>query len=121
MPSSLIHQHDRVRAGRDGERYFGQVQRHGLGVAEGQDETGTLAVLRADRAKDVGRLRPLILGCRRPGSALRPAPRDLVLLAYPCLVLEPDFYGRAFREGSPDLCQLGSEAPFLKASMACSF
>jgi len=121
MPSGLIHQHDSVRARRDGERYFGQMQRHGLGVAEGQDETGTLAVLRADRAKDVGRLRPLVLGCRWPGPALRPAPRDLVLLAHAGLVLEPDFYGRALRKSCSDLCQLGSEAPFLKASMACSF
>lgn len=30
-------------------------------------------------------------------------------------------YGRTLREDGFDLCQLGSEAPFLKASMACSF
>lgn len=61
------------------------------------------------------------LALRRAGSAPRPAPGDLVLLAYAGLVLEPDLYGYAFREGCPDLCQLGSEAPFLKASIACSF
>ncbi len=121
MPPGLIHQHDRMSARVDGERDLGKMQGHRLGVAEGQNETGTLAVLRADRAKDVGRLRPLVLGRRRPGSAPRPAPGDLVLLAYAGLILEPYLYGRAFREGCPDLRQLGSKAPFLKASMACSF
>lgn len=120
MPSGLIHQHDRVRARRNGERYFGQVQRHGFSVAEGQDETDTFIVLRADRAKDVCRLRPLVLGRRRPGSASRPAPCDLVLLAHAGLVLEPDCYGRALREGGSDFCQFGGVVPFLKASIACS-
>jgi hypothetical protein len=50
----LIRQHGQVGSRRDGERYFYKMQRHGLGVAEGQDETGALAVLRADRGKDVG-------------------------------------------------------------------
>jgi len=102
----------------DDERYFGEVQRHGLGVAEGQDETSTLALFRADRAKDVCRFGPLVFGCWGPCPALCPAPRDLVFLADAGLVLKPDLYGRALREGSPDFCQLGSEAPFLKASMA---
>jgi hypothetical protein len=31
----LIHQYDRVSAWGDGERYLGQVQRHGFGIAEG--------------------------------------------------------------------------------------
>ena len=121
MPSGLIHQHDGMGSRCDGERYFGEVQSHGFGIAEGQNEPGPLAKVRAYRAKDVGRLRPLVLGRRRPGSSPRPAPRDLVFLAHPGLVLEPDLYGRAFWEGGPDLCQLGSETPFLKATMACSF
>ena len=121
MSASLIHQHDGVSAGCDHERDLGQMQRHGFGIAERQYQPGIFAVLRADRAKDVGGFRPLILRGRRPGSALGPASRDLVFLADPRLILEPDLYGRALREGCPDLCQLGCEAPFLKASSACSF
>jgi hypothetical protein len=35
VPARLIHQHDRVGTGGDSEGYFDQMQRHGLGVAEG--------------------------------------------------------------------------------------
>ena len=121
VPSGLIHQHESVSARRDGERYVSKVQSHGFGVAEGQDEPCALAVFRADRAEDVGRFRPLVFRCRRPGSASRPAPRDLVLLTNAGFVLEPYLYGRALRERCSDFCQLGSEAPLLNASMACSF
>ena len=121
VPSGLIHQHESVSARRDGERYFSKVQSHGFGVAEGQDEPCALTVFRADRAEDVGRFRPLVFRCRRPGSASRPAPRDLVLLADAGFVLEPDLYWRALRKGGSDLCQLGGKAPFLNASIACSF
>ena len=38
------------------------------------------AVFRADRAEYVGRFPALVFRRRRPGSASRPAPRDLVLL-----------------------------------------
>ena len=62
VPSSLIHQHDRMGARRDDERYFGKVQRHGFGVAKWQNEPGALAMFRANRAEDVGRFRPLVLG-----------------------------------------------------------
>ena len=121
VPSGLIHQDDCMSARRDGKRYLGKVQRHGFGVAEGQDQSGALAAFRADCAEDIGRFCPLILWRRRPGTASCPAPRDLVLLADAGLVLEPDLYGSALREGCPDLCQLCCEAPFLKASTACSF
>lgn len=36
----LIHQQHAVSARFDGERYLGRVQRHGLGVAEGQHASG---------------------------------------------------------------------------------
>ena len=121
VPTSLIHQHDRVSAGGDGERYLGQMQRHGFGIAEGQDQPRALAVFRAYRAEDVGRFRSLILWRRWPRPPSGPAARDLVLLANARFVLEPDLYGRALREGCSDLCQLGGKAPFLKASMASSF
>lgn len=121
VPTSLIHQDDRVSAGRDGERYLGQMQGHGFGIAEGQDQPCALAVIRADRAEDVGRFRPLVLWCRWTRPASGPTPRDLVLLTDARFVLEPYLYGRALREGCSDLCQLGGKAPFLKASMASSF
>ena len=90
VPTSLIHQHDGVRAGSDGERYLGQMQRHGFGIAEGQDEPCALAVFRAYRAEEVGRFRSLILWCRWPRPTSGPATRDLALLANARFVLEPD-------------------------------
>jgi hypothetical protein len=121
VPASLIHQHHGVSAGGDGEGYLGKMQRHGLGIAERQNQTGTLAKLGADRAEDIGRFRPLVLRRRRPRAAPGPAPCDLVLLADARFILEPYLYGRALREGGSDRCQLGGKAPFLKASRACSF
>ena len=121
VPARLIHQHDRVGIRRDGERYLGKVQCHGFGIAEGQDEPCALALFGADRAEDVGRFRPLVFRCRGARPASGPAPRDLVLLTNAGFVLEPYLYGRALRDACPDLCQLGGEAPFLNASMACSF
>lgn len=121
VPASLIYQHDRMSTGRDGERYLDKVQRHGFGIAEGQDQPSALAEFRADRPEDVDRFRPLILGCRWPRAALGPAACDFILLADPSLVLEPYFYGRTAREGRFDLCQLVCEPPFLKASITNSF
>ena len=54
MPTGLIHQHDRMSPGGDHERYLGQVQRHGFGIAKGQHQPCALALFRADRAKDIG-------------------------------------------------------------------
>jgi hypothetical protein len=83
----------------DYECYLGEMQRHGFGIAERQHQPRALALLRADRTKDIGRFRPLILRRRWPGSASRPAPRDLVLLSNARLVLEPDLYGCSARGG----------------------
>ena len=121
VPARLIHQHDGVCTGGDGECYLDEMQRHGFGIAERQHQPRAFALLRADRAEDIGRFRPLILRRRWSGSASRPAPRDLVFLTNARFVLEPDLYGRAAWEGCFDLCQLGGKAPFLKASMAYSF
>ena len=121
VPPGLIHQHSTVGTWLDSERYLRQVQRHGLGVAEREDQARPLAEFGADGTEDVGRFRPLVLGCRRPGATPGPAPGDLVFLADPGLVLEPDLYRSATREGGLDLCQLGCKAPFLKSSIAYSF
>ena len=71
---------------------FGEVQVHRLGIAARQDERCALPVARADGAEDIGRGGTLIVGRRRPCPTPRPTPRDLVLLADPGLVGEPEFY-----------------------------
>ncbi len=105
-------------ARRDLGRDLGQVQAHRLGVAAGQDERRTLAVVRADGPEDIGRCGALIVRGAGPCPASGPAPRDLVLLADPGLVGEPEFYvveGDALL--ARDLRQAGWEG-FLKASIA---
>lgn len=62
VPAGLIHQQHAVRTRFDGARYLGQMQRHGFGIAERQDQPGTLAMRRADGTEDVGRLGALVLG-----------------------------------------------------------
>jgi hypothetical protein len=62
MPSGLVEQQHGMCAGRDSSGDLGQVKRHALGVAAGEDEPGRLALSRADRAVDVRRFRPLIFG-----------------------------------------------------------
>ena len=100
--------------------YLGQVQTHRLGVAVGHDQCSTLAVLRADGAEDVGRGVSLVPRRRRPGAAPRPAPGDLVLLAYSGLVGEPDLQRIEADTLVPrDACQRGAEL-FLKVVMAPS-
>jgi hypothetical protein len=91
MPPGLIDDENRVSAGRDGLRDLGQVQVHRLDVAGRQDEGCAFALLRADRAEDVGRGGALVARRARARAALGPAAGDLVLLADPRLVLEPDF------------------------------
>jgi len=71
------------------------MQRHGGGVAKGQDKTGGLSQSGADGAEQIDRLGSLILGSRWPGSTSSPTPGDLVLLADAGLVLPPNFYGLA--------------------------
>lgn len=118
VPAGLIHEQDGMGPGRNGLGDFSEMQVHGIGVAERQDEPCTLAVRGADRAEDIGRGGPLVMRRRRTRSTAGPTARDLVLLPYPCLVLEPYLYGGPFREARADLFQLGGKAPFLKASSA---
>src|ERR1035437_3543100 len=79
-------------AGRDSLGNLREVQVHCLCVAGRQDQGRGLALLRADRAEDVGGSGTLITGSARAGAALCPPAGDLVLLADTSLVLEPDFY-----------------------------
>jgi len=120
VPSGLVENEHGMCSGIDGVADFSKVFLHRLGVAIGKDETSTLALLRTDRAEDVGPHRALIVRSRRPGSSPRPSARDLVLLAYSGFVRPPDFDIRAGRAFLPDLCQSGGEV-FLKTSPSNSF
>jgi hypothetical protein len=68
------------------------VQVHRLDVAPRQNEPGCLAILGTDGAEDIGRRRALIVRRGRAGALFGPATGDLVLLADPGLVAEPDLY-----------------------------
>jgi hypothetical protein len=93
---------------------------HGLGIAAEQDEAGANAASGTDGTEDIGRLGALIAGRPGPGSPLRPAPRDLVLLADPGFILPPKLYLGAGRKLCSDRCQFGGET-FLKSSRTGSF
>jgi hypothetical protein len=94
MPTGLIKQENGVFAGRDSFGDFLKVQVHRLRVAQGQNEARALAVVRTDRAKDVGRGGALIVRSRWSRPPFGPAARDLVFLADASLVAEPDFQRR---------------------------
>ena len=116
MPSGLIEEEYGMSAWRDSGRNLREVQAHCGGVAAGQDEGGALALPWTDGAKDIGRAGALILCRYRPRAPFGPASRDLVLLADPGLVGEPDLYiGRvdplAARNG-----RQGAGEAFLKSS-----
>ena len=120
VPARLIHQQDGVGIGGDGLGDFGKMQVHRRDVANGQDQASTLAFGRTDGAEDVGRLGPLIVRGDGTCAALGPTPGDLVFLADPGLVLEPDLYARAGRLAVRDRRQAGGEL-FLKAAAASGF
>ena len=99
---------------------FREVQVHRFGIAEGQDQSRALALFRADGTEDIGRCGALIPRSARASAALRPPAGDLVLLADPSLVLEPNFYlADVDRFFARDFIQARWEL-FLKSSMAPS-
>lgn len=99
---------------------FLEMLGHGEAVAERHDKAGALALFGADRTEDIGPLGALIFRCRRSAAAFRPSPGRLVFLAYPGLVLPPDFELGSSWKATFDLCQIGGEV-FLNASRANSF
>jgi transposase len=111
MPSGLIDEDRGMCAWRDLRGDFGQVKVHRLGVATRHDERGAFAFLRTDRAENVGRGGPLVVGGAWARAALGPTAGDLVLLPDPRLVGEPEFY-RAGIDAllAPDLFQARGEA-----------
>src|SRR4030095_2782727 len=90
MPARLVHQDKGMRARRHRLRDLGQVQGHARGGAAGEDETHAFPLSRTNRAEAVSRLGSLIFRRCGAGAAFGPAPRDLVLLAHPGLIREPD-------------------------------
>ena len=97
---------------------FVQMQLHRLDVAPGQDQADGLALLRANRAKDIGRGRAQVARRRGRVPRLGPTPCDLVLLSDARLVGEPDFYAvDADALLARDFLQARREA-FLKSSIA---
>ena len=120
VPSGLVEQQHRMAARFHHGGDLSQVQAHRRAVAERQDERRAFTLPGTDRAEDVGRCRALVLRRRGAAAAWRPAAGDLVLLANPGLIREPDFYGlggEVLRLG--DGCQRGGPV-FLNASMAPS-
>jgi hypothetical protein len=120
MPSGLINEDGGVCVRRDLRGDLGEMQIHRLGVATRHDERRAFALLRTDRAENVGRGGSLI--ARGAGARAAPGPtsRDLVLLADARLVGEPDFYrARIDALLAPDLFQARAKA-FLKSSIALS-
>ena len=118
MPSGFVEHEDGMTSWLDVLYDFVQMQLHRLDVALGQDQADGLALLRADRAKDIGRGRAQVARGRRARSPPCPTPCDLVLLSDAGLVGEPDFYGvEADALFARDFLQARREA-FLKSSIA---
>ena len=92
MPSGLIDEEDGVGSWCDRLGYFGQMQVHRFGVAEGQDQSRALSLLRADGSEDVGRGGALIPRSARASAALGPPAGDLVLLTNARFIREPNLY-----------------------------
>jgi hypothetical protein len=117
VPSGLIEQDDGVCAGRDVEGDLFEMHAHGLAVALGHDNAGSLAFSRADRPEDPCRGTTLILRRTGAGATPCPAPGELGLLADTGFVLPPQLYTRSFRKPAGDLRQTGAEG-FLKAAIS---
>ena len=95
-----------------------EMQVHRLGIAGGQDQSCTLALFRADGAKDVGGSGALVTGRTWASAALRPPAGDLVLLADTSLIGEPDFYCVAVERLLARDCVQARGEVFLKSSIA---
>lgn len=119
VPPGLIDEDYGVSAGVDFTADDGEVGVHCMCIAVRHDKSGTLALCRTDRAKNIGPLSSLIVRRTGPGSAFGPPSRDLVLLTDPRLVLPPNFNFYACGQACPDLFQRGGKV-FLNATIASS-
>ena len=115
VPSGAIAEQDRVGPLGDMAAHLVEMELHGFGVGEGQDQRRAGAARRADRAEQVGAFVTLVGRLARPGSAPRPLPHQAVLLADARFVLEPDL-DRLLRHLGEVGSQNGREV-FLNASI----
>jgi hypothetical protein len=106
--------------GRDGGADLRPMRVHGVRVAPRQNEADGLASGRTDRAEDVDRQGALIVWRTGPGPAPGPAACDLVLLADPGIVLEPELDLQPRLEAGVDRCDFFREV-FFNASAANAF
>jgi hypothetical protein len=118
MPAGLVHQHDGVRAGRDGLGEFGEKEVHRFGVEVGHHQRHAGVARRAHGTDDPGRAVPEVAPPARGKAALPPDVAGAAGLSDPRLVLAPDLQARGFGMGRYDLAQARGESPFLKASCA---
>ena len=91
VPTGLIENQHGVGAGLDSLRDFPKMRLHGMGIAVRHDQSGALALRRANGAEYVDPLGTLVVRRSGPRPAPCPAAGDLVLLTDAGLVLEPDF------------------------------
>src|SRR5450631_99168 len=118
MPSGLIDEEDGVGSWCDRLGDFGQMQVPGFGVAGGQDQGGSLSLLRADGSEDVGRCGSLISRSAWASAAFGPPAGDLVLLTNARFIREPNLYFSDIdRFFARDFIQARWEL-FLKSSIA---
>jgi len=117
MPAGLVEDQDRVSATHDPGSDLIEMKLHGLGVAERENEGGAGSVFGAYRTEQIGRLSALIMRGSGARARSRPTISELVLLANPHLVLEPDLYWGAGRELGTDFRHAYGKV-FLNASMA---
>ena len=92
MPAGLVEDQDGVGTGGDPCGDLVEMKLHGFGVAERQNEGSAGSIFGADRTEQIGRLGALIMRGSGTGALPGPAIGELVLLADPHLVLEPDLY-----------------------------
>ena len=117
MPAGLIENKDCVSAGGYSCRDLVEMKLHGFGVAERENEGSAGSAFGADRAEQIGRLGALIMNGAGTRAFPGPAIGELVLLADPHLVLEPDLYRCARREFGTDFRHTIGKV-FLNACMA---
>jgi len=120
VPARLVEQQCRMTSGGDIGGNRREVQVHGRGIAKRQDQSDGLALLRTDRTKDIGGGGALVGWCRRTAAAPRPAAGNLVLLADPGLITEPDLYIAGIEALLACDRLQGCRPVFLKAAMAPS-
>src|SRR5579862_1605535 len=92
MPTGLVEQQQCVSPWGNIGGDCCEMQVHCRGVAPRQDQSDRLAFLGADGTEDVGGRGPLVGRRGRTAATLGPTTGNLVLLADPGFVAEPDLY-----------------------------